>query len=474
MKFPHLRLACLPKFYTSTDLSGISVIPDSIDKVIGLSRHAPAFCHFYVPATRDHFRWDDAIFPAGKFEQIKTCETRQPRVVHPPPNLATLETMKSKWCYDFLLNHRYENSNVIANAVLEVPNRFDLGLPRRVVTYFTETWYDERLPHLRTAHGRQCVAASILAGPALVMTEIDRRALLDLLREFFRPAQVARAEAWLHVVPPCIDTSLVDERLGEYAMARATRRAAGVTHVFHGGSLEPKRHLPQMVQAAGDIAKIRKLRFVVKTQKEVGDPFQASHVDYEGGVNRAKYLDALGQGDILWCGSEYEGTGLAYMEAIRSGMAALFLDSPWIRERIPANYPFVVDRPEKIGDVLLHMIDHPAEAESAAKALRAFQGDRWSATSVGLGMLETLAPHLDQWRAEAEASLGGIFWFKLLREALEAERPARCTAGEATNLIAARTRTGKVSIRVYDLKLAMQVLGYQDACDAATPEFVRA
>ena len=385
----------------------------------------------------------------------------------------------TNWCYDFVLNNKYEHTASIPTAMISAPGRFQIVLEHPVVTLQGETCVDSRLPHLSCDAGKAMTLSSLMTGPVIVLTEQDRKAVVDGA-SVLSPVLRAKMKERVHILPPPVDYGLIDSRAEHYATHRKRRSDVGSVNVFHGGSLEGKRHLGDMVKAVSKVNTIlpTSVKFVITTQKDSGgrSPYNDPVVEYRDRIGRDSFLNALKDGDILWCGSDYEGTGLAYMEAIRSGMIPIFIDAPWIRERIPADYPYVVKNLDNLAKVLMHVIKNMDEARVVAESLREYQGEDWSAANSARCFDRVMGPYTQAWREKNFDIIRGQFWVELLRNGLDRNsQPKSVSLADAHKFMAKESNKGeKLSfVKDYALRTAMLGLGYEDTCDSIVPTFER-
>jgi hypothetical protein len=470
-----LRLAYIPEFHTSADLSGISQISLFSDLMKALHRTHGMFCDVFVPRTKEFFHWPRDLFPPEVFREIPLHHDRLPTYKgHPPIPVEIIEYLEDHWCYDAVVNNKYEHSAAIDMALAGGVGRFAETLDRPIVTIMSETGADEKSTYLRTNGGMFSVLASCMVGPCLFRTEFEKRYVLGAASRL-AAANRAVAQANACVVYPAVDFAAIDARRGCYAAQRAARRAAGQCVLFHGGSFEGKRHLPDAVKAV-EKARIvgQAMTLLLSTQKEVGGrhPFKESFVTVREGVGRQAFLEMLGDGDILWYASDYESTGLAFHEGVRSGMPAVVYRSDWVRERIPSDYPYMVANAEGAANAVLHIATHPDEAAAAVAALQAFQGDRWSAGACADMFQSQVGAHLQRFRAENIKKVTGQFWTDFLRAG---ELGDRVTLDEAHRVMAAASREKKKLSFLTDhaVRTAMFALGFDDACEGPELTFVR-
>lgn len=74
------------------------------------------------------------------------------------------------------------------------------------------------------------------------------------------------------------------------------------------------------------------------------------------GQNRDGFYDAMSQGDVFVCNSEWESYGIAWLEMLGAGLLGVYEDSWWLQYVLPDWYPFVtadLEEMEEMATILL-------------------------------------------------------------------------------------------------------------------------
>jgi len=343
-----MRFLSLIELYTSKDLSGNSMMNNMQAVLEGLdaigSRH---YCEWVVPPNKNELNWDDSYFQKPWINTLPMGDPFISQFDFPPISMETMTPLlpkKGKVLFDYVLNQKFFHSAALKLAFTVPPGKWYQQIEVPVVTYYTESSLDDRLPTMREEAGYALISSAAAVGPVFVMNEYDRDELFRVVRRCMSPSMVDRIMKWTYVIRACADYPPIDKQREEFEQKRAARRReTGKVAVFHGGSLEGKRHLEQVAKQLYELtSKGFPIQGVFKTQHTPKEnPFGEQQVQLETGVGHRRYIESLHEGDVLVCACDYEGTGLAYMEAIRSGQIPVVTDTVWIRNRLPKDYPFI-------------------------------------------------------------------------------------------------------------------------------------
>jgi hypothetical protein len=370
------RVLMLTMLYTSKKFTGISMVNYFRDLISCVRRVAPGEFHWTlaVPSTHEYIQWseeelcggydDIAVLPILAKDTVNRAKDRDGFAGVDfqifSPEAFRFFVANRAFEYDVILSNYYHVNNIPGILSCSVLSRQFRLTPRvappAVVNLLTETGVDTHLPFLDTDTARNSIVCGILSSYAtVVLNRLDR----DWARGVLRERCSASFFSWQdirHILPP-VDLAAVP------VCTRPKDRAT----FFHGGSFEGKRHIDVMVDAVGSAVGFgRDCSLVLTTQfltEDVPDYARRSFIDLRCGIDREAYLDALSDGDFLLCAADYEGTGLAYMEAIVSGMTPIIWSRPWIAERIPVNYPFICHSAADFRAAIAYCAAHPAGAK---------------------------------------------------------------------------------------------------------------
>jgi hypothetical protein len=439
-----MRVLAVPMLYTDASVSGVSVIAN-------LAASVTAAAELELP---EYWEIVVASRPSGYGSQ-QVDWLKRPRVsVQPlgdvtdvnedPPvswdMLRPLLPRKGRVVFDVVLNNRYLHSATIANTLQVPPGKWYQTIEIPVVTWLTETGLDKREWQLNSKPGVALLTACAMTGPFVVMNQADADWLTGVLDR----------EALVYVVPPCADLSrLTPEK------RRRDRRV-----VFHGGSIEGRRRLKALHDALPAEADL------LLTSQQTFSPGAFPRARTISNVDHEEYLRLLPQGDIVYVGSEYEGTGLGWMEAIASGMLPVLLDAGWMAARLPAGYPLQARTPGELRAVLARAVAEYDELwdEWMPKVLDGLAG--FQPAAVAQRMHDTLAEIAEPARkrnlAAAQKWSPG---FDLLARAVEAEGWSVVT--DARPLWKAMSRQSRTGLEPswYSpaaLRWMLMALGYED------------
>jgi len=206
--------------------------------------------------------------------------------------------------------------------------------PPVIVNWLTETGVDRKLPKLSSRVGNICAASSILlSGATVVLSTLDLDEARRVLRSCASPALVKDSD--IRVISPMVSVPFLDEKPHDKVV------------FVHGGTWEAKRNYQLMLDAVDTAYKSGlDVQLLLVTQgdasKAVFDLDKYSKiVKVIGSASRKDYLQALAEADFVLQCSEYEGTGLAMLEAIYSGITPIVLNKRWVDGRLPDDYPLL-------------------------------------------------------------------------------------------------------------------------------------
>lgn len=374
----------LLNWYTAWDLSGVSQANTLLHMVDALQRlPEPERMLLHLPREGGRFVWPDGWFDRPGVEPLYVGANDGFRTVEPfeLDEVQPILPKRGRLLFEYLLNGRYLHGTQLMLQMWAARSKWRWTPEMSLLTWYTESTIDPRLVGLRTRAAQALMAAAASMGSMIVMNEYDRIEALGMLEPLIPEHDWERVARRTYVVNAAADFDVIDRRRPEYEAERKARREAGRWTLYQGGSSEKKRLWREMVTIVGDLnsARMPEAHAVMKTQvpdadtwlkqqvagvtKDERDRLEAipeSAFSIASGVGHVRYVDSLGEGDVLWMAPDYEGTGLAYMEAIRSGMVPVVIDSVWARTRLPEKYPLVVDLKDAPGAVEFALRNAPA------------------------------------------------------------------------------------------------------------------
>lgn len=365
-----MRAMAVMEMYTSDDLSGVSMVNTTMDLFKALAddgrRH---YAQLIVPPRGGTYTWPDGFFSRPYCCAIEIGD-EYPLNSDSPPISARLGKAinpgRGKILYDYVLNEKFFHTSTLSMSLYTAPSKWRQVFDVPVVNWLWESTLDDRLPLHATDGALSLLAAGTWVSDTFVMNDYDVDEFARQMRRFL-PAD--RLETYLaehtHVLRAGFDVESIVSRREEYDAARAARREDDPTLVLmHGGSFERKRRLPFGARATEKVREKegRPVRMLLTTQHGPGGHGGAGILEERGAevrcnVGRRQWLDWLGDGDLVYVGAEYEGTGLAYMEAILSGMLPVGFAETWISTRLPADYPLLVDTEREFEKALVRAVD---------------------------------------------------------------------------------------------------------------------
>jgi hypothetical protein len=117
-------------------------------------------------------------------------------------------------------------------------------------------------------------------------------------------------------------------------------------------------------------------------EQKVSEDYNRPFVELRGKCGRKEFHAALPDGDFSLCYIDFEGTGLAYLETVISGMTPIFVRRPWLRGRMPDDYRFYVDAKD-LPAALKYAADHPKESKKHGRYAVEYCRQVFSARALG-------------------------------------------------------------------------------------------
>lgn len=474
-----LRWLQYAEIHTSPDLSGRSYVQMMMNLMDGLTAiGTPHRCTIVLPRRGGTFDWSDSMFEGRNVDPWETNEDWSLNWEWPPITVRMMDPFlpkRGKVLFDFVLSEKYLHSATLAAPFHIRAGQWRQAIEIPIVTWIDETTLGRRNPQLGLDGSIGLLAASAMTGPILVLNDYDLDEVERVLRQTLTPAWVKVILERSHVVRPTADLSRIDARFDRYEQERTQRAEMGKTTVFHGGSLgEGARRVPIIADAIETLrAEGVNVEGRFKTQHRRGNaPDLVRRMEHCGTVEMEvfhdRYVESFGEGDILYMGVEYNGTGIGYMEGIRSGMIPLAIDEVWTRDRLPDHYPFIV-KPDQVTEALRMMIGRlPQIREQWQQKLRGALHP-FTPQETARSFTDALSAILEPVR---ERNLDVVTDVKPPFSLLQAAVMEKAwTKVEGTGMLyeAMRVRSKKDTNFKYvtpmSLRLMMIALGYVDVCD---------
>lgn len=454
-----MNVLLLPQLYSASNLFGVSMVNYLYDLVSVVNAvRDDVHWWFGVPETAEVVRWSAEDF-AG-LDRV----TVFPVLPNGGANRSTVRDgfagvdypFYSREClrlfadlprylqFDVVLSNFYTAQQVPALQA-SYPPAYHYLLPKvgqpTIVNLLTETWLDKSLSQLCAQEGRQAVVFSAAASDVnLVLTRADADELVSEARKFLAPSLV-------RTLRPLVQRPVLDSEKVPVFKRPLERRT-----FFHGGTLEAKRHVRELVEHVGRLAAVCDTRLLNTTQLQTAPAWtegRAAYLEMRTGCNRLHYLQALAEGDFCLCMVDYEGTGLGYTEATLSGMTPVWLRRPWNAGRLPDDYPFFCRGKTEMLQAMHFCATSPLRAKELGQQAVEYVRRLYDKDAQGREWSDLLDQAVETRACKTRALAGGHFMTALVRDGL-ATLPERFTTGELLAAVAAQSE--KLTVQ----KLAMQ------------------
>lgn len=318
----------------------------------------------------------------------------------------------------FIIDAYFSNSSTQA-AMLKLLLRsssteWHVPLDLPIIVRLSESTTDKRILPLQYSCGGGLVALGATECTIFAMTKAEVSEMSRLAERYLSSAACAKVNVNVKYLQACFDATTIDANFTAYEAERTARLATGQVNIFHAGTLHSARRVNELIILARK-ARLsgRNVHLILLTQDKDGYPVEESDKSWihtYGGCNRDDVVSHLGKGDLCWVGTDYEGTGLAYMEAIYSGMMPICVKRPWLEERINSTYPLWLDSLTAAkSEMLMYAI---TDAQKVLKLRESQKSTRKMVTP---------------WTHR----VAGVQWHNMLRSVIDASNKLNCVSCES-------------------------------------------
>jgi hypothetical protein len=467
-----MRVLLLPTVYeTSADLSGLSEWSHHLDVAKSLARlKLPVFLYIAVPHQSEKIRYDERLFDLPNVKVL----SYQPRGYYGMPDewVGWLSVYRNQVPFDMVWNDCWWHNLLVGVLVRESSYQAPT-----VVNMFHE---GPRAPEVRVhSEGFPLVDLQILGGflqdLGVVMTEYQRKLLLEIARERLSPASVHEIDARMVVLPPAVDLSRVDRHRERFDRERQERKELVVFAV--GGLKESKRQFPAIAEVVKRLQdRGLPIRMKVRTQSQegvgCGSRLETLGVDVEYGCLRERYLSGLGDADVVVDATKDEVTGLANIEAVLSGAQYVAVRYPWMEGRVPPWYPLCVNSLGDLEPVLALMAADKVRFRDVAGRLERHYRETFDSDVVAFRFVETLYKAMEVARPfRVSPSLAELVGASVVgKEAITLPELYQEMRKRARSQTVDWSRGTKVWNQ-FVARRALEACGFVDRCDGPEPVF---
>lgn len=346
--------------YSSDSLEGISLFNTYRAFVQGCTKAGLPLKAYYsaprprrTPDKKNPIGWTPERLKELGFDALPVGTPYMPRITYPyfEPEFVNQVRDKDFVC-DLVWTCNYPHTASLQVLQHSLVSKWDVECPLPIVNYWMETTLDKDLFQMSYPECAGSIAMSSACTPMAVMNKFDLDELRKINRKFLSPAMCAKSASQQYLVPPSFDASKIDALREDFIKERLARVKSQQINIFHGGAKDKKRHVAELIRAVGITRSMGANVHVYLTTQNKLEYDDLDWVHVENGCVGDDYLKTFGKGDLLWMASDYEGTGIGYMEAIYSGMIPVCSkQADWVIERIPKNYPLWVDSPKNVDQV---------------------------------------------------------------------------------------------------------------------------
>lgn len=345
-----LRILYVPQLYplTTSKVGSIS----SINMIFDYARKfKDVWTDFWIPAG-----YDLAVFEANKDKPIgytnaiklglKQTNTYRGKWVYGVDLDLEMALRKNMLDYDLILFEQGYHLDYYAFVNFERP--WGMNVPTKVpmAAYVTDGLFDNNLYQLKDRVGQFTLMKSYALFPYLFATKYDREGCLREASKFIVKRGFGNDA---YIFKPSVD----------FQEIKRERRVAGDKITFlHAGETMPSNNPHVLADALEEISPAVPDKFDYKImsrsiKEEYDKRTTKSFTKQLYGATRAEFQKELYSCHVMWVGTEYAAAGLAFWEAIASGMLPLFWNKKWQKDRRPEWYPLVANNETELRNMLI-------------------------------------------------------------------------------------------------------------------------
>jgi hypothetical protein len=252
------------------------------------------------------------------------------------------------------------------HSVIQYEAPFAMSIPEVVpiATIYQEFLSYGQLAYMQHPVAKPLLFLSALCGGFLNVIPYQKTEFAKLAGPLVPPA-LLRELVNSEIILPCLDTEYTDfEALARRNEKRRLDNPDKPKLVFQAGSPLPVR---RWEVAADAIEKCRVLGKAVNLRlatqlKKLPNRLVRPWIEAREGVSRPDLLEMLVDADITFEGTHHETTACFLHESILAGSLPLFLFDnkgvPWMMDRMPEDYPFVVHNEKDVAGRLSWILDN--------------------------------------------------------------------------------------------------------------------
>ena len=339
-----MRILYYALFHTSDWPSGCSAIAHLIDLV--------AACRDY--SDLEHLSVDIVVPDSAKAEEISIPGIRwisiQKLKVGPGKGLTPVPPEWYEWLqtdddYDLIVFCFASQFLALKGALFERKQSAELLPMARPVAAVLSEPSDKYLRFPLTPWGRLSFATVPAVAPVAVFNAVDIRYLHQCLDDLLSPSLSEHAKKQITLLRPYVHAGAVE------SFRRNTCGVQQRTLTFlHAGTLSDRKRVYLLIEALEKARhRFPEIKLIIVTQwGEISPTFYRPWIEVILRANRDTFFRQLSRSDVFFCGAEYEGTGLSYVQMAEAGLVGIFIDAEWLKDRLPSGYPWLVPEEAKL------------------------------------------------------------------------------------------------------------------------------
>lgn len=205
------------------------------------------------------------------------------------------------------------------------------------VIYFITEYNDGNIQWVEEGWVKSVVSNVVMHNISIVFTENDKKKILFDIIDIVSPSRYLKIIENVKVLKPFIFDKLLSRVKDIFERDEL---------VFsHFGTVPPRKRIDILISSVDRAVRLGyPAKVLLVSPKKIPDEFKKnSFVDYIEDCPREDFFKHAERADIYYHGATYEGTGLSYVQCSLMGLVGLYVNTPCITDRMPKEYPFVVN-----------------------------------------------------------------------------------------------------------------------------------
>lgn len=380
--------------------------------------------------------------------------------------------------YDAVINHAPMLNPLIHKALKPKFARFSPSTLLVAVPPFVRTLNRQRMASIGYSGEDEVIADLIgcLSDCAIVYNSSELAFLMEVARKYLNPAMISRLKQNTFVeFFGGVDFTKLDE-----IWLRRQEKKIEQPCLFWGGRFVEQKRWNTWLELIKLIHKMRpNVKMIATTQEELGQEetktlkSEYPWVDFRTQVGKTDFLEALYEGDV-WMGlSPISAT--TYLEQLGAGQIAVFIDSPYVKDQVPPDYPLVAKSDQDVAKMATMVLSNLDKWHETADKARLWVREKYERCGVVQRTLNWIQKKVEEKRKKNLSGAHGSIGSLVANSCRTFDRPftfqeAMKVCTESSDADRAWGKRGDFISRAYLRQLILEN-GFEDLCDGPEPRF---